>query len=106
MQAHYKTGKSKHKGNIKDFDFVAFSKHVAAKRNWNDMTCQEVADLIGCSKATISKMERGLHMPSVPDFLFLCWFWDLNPLDYFIPDAENIPPKTITFVVEHSNNGQ
>lgn len=81
----------------KDFNFEKFSHEVHAKRWSRGYTCQSFGDIVGCSKATISRIERGKHVPNVPDFLFICYWLELNPMDYFQPIEEDMPPKETQF---------
>ena len=42
-----------------DYDYDAFGKAIRTARRAKDMIQDEVADLVGCSRATIWKMEHG-----------------------------------------------
>lgn len=74
---------------VGEFDFALFSLHMHAKRWQAGYTTRGMADIVGTSASTISRIERGKVTPKVPEFLSICYWFQLNPMDYFIePDME------------------
>lgn len=74
--------------NINHFDQFRFQKDLHSARWGRGMTMQTVATAMKKSKATISRWESGHTIPTVSDFILICWFFDLNPLSYFIADSQ------------------
>lgn len=81
--------KSHERPTVKDFDYAKFSVHMHAKRFSLGMGVRELGEIVGCSAATISRIERGNITPTVPDFLFICYWFDLSPMEYFLAGDES-----------------
>jgi len=64
------------------FRFWKFSNDIAGERKRRNMSQQDVANILVCSKATISRMENGKLCPPTGDFLLLCDLFSLSPMDY------------------------
>lgn len=73
--------------NYDCFDFEAFRTDLHKARWGRGMTMHTVGLSLRKSKATISRWEAGKTIPTVTDFLLVCWFFELNPLDYFVNPA-------------------
>lgn len=72
----------------RNFDFPRFAEHMRSKRRTQHYTVRGMANAIGISAAQYSRWENMHNVPTVPDFLYVCWFHDLNPMDYFLPDKK------------------
>ncbi len=56
---------------------------IRALRMERGLTQQELADLIGISQNSISKIEPGLRVPSIDTFLVLAELFDVS-IDYIV----------------------
>lgn len=74
------------------FDAVRFAKDIHLARWARGMTTRTIGKVIGKSHVQVSRWENGKANPTVTDFLCLCYFFDLDPVNYLI--TENEIPKT------------
>lgn len=74
--------RNKYQSVVNGFAFERWASDIQSKRMRSGQTMQQVAVQVECSKATISRWERRLTMPSIADFLFVCALWDLDPMQY------------------------
>lgn len=57
-----------------------------------EMSQQELADTIGVRQATLSNIERGSAMPTLPLLIEFCRYFDVSP-SYLIDDARGVEPR-------------
>ena len=62
---------------------VEIGKRLKELRSEKNITQQELADRLGCSKASLSRYETGLQEFSVGDIEVLCNYFDVNA-DYLL----------------------
>lgn len=77
-----------------DFLLGKFADHVHTRRWRQGITTRQLAKEMGKSHAMISRWETRVSVPSIPDFLWLCYRFDLSPMKYFV---EPQMMKTQTF---------
>lgn len=70
---------------MENFDFPRWASHIRSRRRTQKMTTRGMGKAIGLSGSQYSRWENMKSMPTVPDFLYICWMHDLNPMDYFLP---------------------
>lgn len=45
---------------------------LAALRDDRDMSLTDLSELVGISKSTLSRLERGMHQPSMKTLRYIC----------------------------------
>lgn len=75
-----------------DFAFGKWSDHIHGKRWKAGLSTRQMGKIVGKSASMISRWERRLSIPTVPDFLFICKYFDLDPCAYLKLDQ----PQTKT----------
>lgn len=64
------------------FDYTLFKKSIREAREGRGLTQTQIGEIIGKTRATISRYESATVMPEIVDFLALCYYFDFNPLDF------------------------
>lgn len=68
-----------------EFNRQAFGEALHLMRFRAKLSLRKLANIVGKSHSTIYCWERGKYVPKLHDFLYVCWFFELNPLDYYVP---------------------
>ena len=69
----------------RDYDASAFPYKLKQKREWRDLTQQELADLAGLAASQISNFECGERTPSLKNLVKLCLALGCAPNDLLTP---------------------
>lgn len=57
---------------------------ITKARKGRGMSQRTVAKAMQKSPATISRWESGKVAPTLSDFLLICWFYELEPMRFFV----------------------
>jgi len=74
-------------GRYKNYDCMnwgLFSEWIKAARKGRGLSQKSVGQAMNKTTATISRWEAGKVYPTLSDFLLICWFYDLQPMLFFI----------------------
>lgn len=66
------------------FDYERWSSDMYNARRGRGVTQQTLGQVIGKTKATISRYESLKTFPEVVDFLAICFYFDWNPMEYLL----------------------
>lgn len=83
--------------NLMPEKLAAFLKH---KREEYSLSQNDVADIIGLSRATYSRYELGIRMPTLESLLNLSTFYRINPMELI---CTLIPAKELSSAPEFKN---
>lgn len=81
MRMHVKSG-----GGY--FDLTHFAENIRAARKGRGMSQKSVAKAMGKSIALVSRWETGASIPSIWNFLYLCWLFDFDPYSFLMVFSE------------------
>lgn len=77
---------------IKEFNFARFAADIRNARRARGFTVRGMGKVVKLSAVQYNRWENMKSIPHVSDFLFVCWFFDLDPQRYFEPS--HTIPKT------------
>jgi transcriptional regulator with XRE-family HTH domain len=83
------------------FDSVLFSAAVYQKRTQARLKLRHVANQIGLSASTLSRIERGKNdNPDLLTFVLLCNWLERDPASFFVGSAEGVASVTTVEQIE------
>jgi len=78
---------------IADLRAYPVSYRLQRLRWWHNLTQQDFADLVGCSRTSVSAWEKGQRFPSGQNLMNIARIYDL-PGDFFVDvNIETFKPK-------------
>jgi transcriptional regulator with XRE-family HTH domain len=72
---------------VSGFNFGRWADHMHTRRWKSGLTTRQMGKIVDVSASMISRWENRKSIPTVPDFLFICDYFDMNPSDYIQANA-------------------
>jgi len=72
---------------VSGFNFGRWAEHTHTRRWRAGLTTRQMGKIVDVSASMISRWENRKSIPTVPDFLFICEYFDMRPMDYMMHGA-------------------